>query len=359
MNIRKIVVAVVCFGLTSLALDRYLNLTRITPPILKYYNDEFGALNTPNIEYLKVKEGLFLGRTNYDGRFRENYPKRRTDPRAVRIILVGDSFVEGIDVFSRNHFAAIMEKTLSARLGRNVEILDFGRGNCTIQPSSYYYINHIKKEYDADLVLFFTEARDLEEVTIYPSTAFVYDPATGGLRASYLWRESPDYRLTRKLQDLGILGALNGSGWFRLAYRARSGIEMYGFLPKVLGKFYGEVPAQNYDRTEMNQAASMTTQKIFDTLSKESAPPVWFVVRNFPLESKHLERYMDSLGFRYIDLADTLDFKTIRGTKDDAYFFKTTGAYGGHWNHLGHKAVGAFLSDRILKEMRQGRIKFK
>lgn len=357
MSIKQIIGAIF-IGLAALFLtDRFLNLTRITPPILKYYDETYGALNVPGIRYMKSREGFFLGTTNYDGRFRENYPKRKKDKNTLRIILVGDSFVEGIDVLSRNHFASIMEQKISAALNCTVEILDFGRGNCTIQPSSYYYLNYIKKEYDANLVLFFTEARDIEPITDFPSTSFVYNESTKQLEASKDWNQSSDYKLTKKLDDIKVLPLLNASGLFRLTYRARSGLQMYGFWPKILGKFYGEVQPQTYDRVETDKAMSKTSEKIFDTLSKQTDPPVWFVIRNFPFESKSLEKYMDSVQYDYISLKDTLDFKQIRNTEDDAYYFKTTGLYGGHWNHLGHKAVGNFLSNRIINGIKNGTIK--
>lgn len=349
--------ALLVLAVTVFVIDRYLNLTRITPAILKYYNPTFGALNQPNIPYMKSREGFYIGSTNYDGRFRENYPKRKTDTNTLRIILVGDSFVEGIDVLSRNHFASYIERLVSEALHCKVEVLDFGRGNCTLQASSYYYLNYIKKEYDADFVLYFTEARDIETTTDFPSTSFYMDDTSSVLKVSDAWSQSTDYKLTRKLESLHMLDALNGSGMFRLAYRARSGLDMYGFYPKVFGKFYGERPTQTYDRYEVAGTMSRTCEKIFDTLSHQTEPPVYFVVRNFPLESKYLEHYMDSLKVHYISLKDTLDFKVIKGTNDDAYYFKTTGLYGGHWNHLGHKAVGYFLSNKIIQGIRSGAIK--
>jgi hypothetical protein len=347
MKITSILITIGIFLATVICLDRFMNYARVTPPILKYYNKEYGALNVPNIEYLKTKEGLYLGQTNYDGRFRENYPKKRIDSTTFRIILVGDSFVEGIDVLSRNHFAVYMEEILSKKLGRKVEVLNFGRGNCTLQPSAYYYINYIRKEYDADLVLLFTEARDVEEVSDYPSTSFVYNKTNRQLEANNDWQYSSDYQLVQKLEQIGALGFLNGSGWFRLAYRAKAGIFMYGFWPKVLGKFYGEVATQTYNRDPVKLQISQTTKAIYDTLVRADGPPLWLVLRNFPLESDRLKAYLDSMHYNVIDLADTLDGKLIKGTKDDAYYFKTTGLYGGHWNHLGHRAVGHFLSDRI------------
>lgn len=351
MKFRVILSGIAALLFTLLALDLFLKATRISPPVLKYYNEEFGALNVPNIKYMKFREGLFLGETNYDGRFRENYPKRKNDTSVLRIVLVGDSFVEGIDVFSRHHFAAHMERIMSNALSRKVEVLDFGRGNCTLQASSYYYLNYIKKEYDADMVLFFVEARDLTAVTDYPSTSFVFDDKVGDIVPSKAWMESADYRIVSKLKKMGILNVLDNSGLFRLAYRTKSGIGMYGVLPKVLGKLYPQPPTQTYDRMEAKLELSKVAGRIFDSLSKEENPRVLFVLRNFPLESQVLRSYMDSKQFDYIDLKDTLDYKIVRNTTDDAYYFKASGLYGGHWNHIGHKAVGHFLSNRLLQRL--------
>jgi hypothetical protein len=347
MIFKRLLIGTLITVIALFVLDQYLKFTRTTPPILKYYHDEYGALNVPNIKYLKFKEGLFLGQTNYDGRFREHYPKRKIDSSTFRIVLVGDSFVEGIDVYSRHHFATHMEDIMSKKLGNKVEVLNFGRGNCTLQSSSYYYLNYIKKEYDADLVLFFVEARDLSQISDYPSTSFVFSDSLGDIVASKSWMETLDFKLVKTLKDMGALYYLNNSGLFRLAYRTKSGIGMYGFFPKVFGKFFPQPAVQTYDRFEVNLEMSKTAGRIFDTLSKESGPRVLFILRNFPLESSVLQRYMDSVDYDYIDLKDTLDYKYVRNTTDDAYFFKATGLYGGHWNHLGHKAIGYFLSNRL------------
>ena len=357
MNYKTILISILIFISTIVLLDRYLNLTRITPPVLKYYNEEFGALNAPNIDYLKFRESIFLGSTNYDGRFRENYPKKKADSSILRIVLIGDSFVEGIDVFGRDHFAAYMERLISKELNRKVEILNFGRGNCTLQASSFYFLNYIKKEYDVDLALYFVEARDVSPVTDYPSTAFTVDEATENLVPSYSWNESQDYKLTKMLSNWNVLSFLNSSGIFRLTYRARSGLIMYGFWPKVLGKVYGEIPTQSYNFTKQNDEVSKISTKIFDTLSKQTNPKVLFVIRNFPIESSNLENFMDKMSYRHVNLKDTFDNKLIRNTKDDAFYFKATGLYGGHWNHLGHKAVGYFLSNKVINAYREGEIK--
>src|SRR4051812_35676489 len=109
---KNIFLFLLSFITTAICIEAFLKLSRITPPTLKYYNSTYGSLNRPNIDYFKSVEGLYVGKSNYDGRFRENYGKRKTDKKTLRIVLIGDSFVEGIDVFSNNHFAGYIENIL-------------------------------------------------------------------------------------------------------------------------------------------------------------------------------------------------------------------------------------------------------
>jgi hypothetical protein len=336
--------------ISTIALEGFLKETRIAPPTLKYYNKDYGSLNRPDIDYFKSVEGFYIGKTNYDGRFRENYPKRKKDKKTLRILLVGDSFVEGIDVFSHNHFARYMEEILGKRLHRNVEILDFGRGNCSIQASSYFFINYIAKEYDGDIVLYFTEARDIYPTTEFPSTSYVLD-SSNNLAASYNWMQTPEYKIHRVLSSNAVLKKYDESAYFRLLYRAVARIKISGMKVLTFGKFAGEAPEQDYSAYGIFANMSLLTQKIYDTIYKYNSGQVIFVVRNKPLWAPAIVDTMESKNYKYINLSDTFNDYFIKNTAVNAYYFKASNAYGGHWNNEGHKAVGAFLSNKILSQL--------
>jgi hypothetical protein len=78
---------------------------------------------------------------------------------------------------------------------------------------------------------------------------------------------------------------------------------------------------------------------------------VIFVVRNLPVDASVVKEYFREKKYPFIDLNDVLNNEIIRGTNVNAYYFKSTQSYGGHWNHEGHKAVGYFLSNRISREI--------
>jgi hypothetical protein len=337
---------------TLLFFDFFMKQVKITPPVLKYYQAEFGSLNRANIHYFKSIQGLFLGNTNYDGRFREAYPKRKTSKQTLRILLVGDSFVEGIDVLSRNHFAQYMEDTLKQILHTNVEILNFGRGNCVLHASSYYFMNYIKKEYDADLVLYFTEFRDALPTADYPSTSYKLDDSGNHLIRDKSWERSAEYNLHKKLIAFPLLKHYENIAVCRLAYRAWSGISSRGFWSMTLGKFYRQVPAQDYSYQKYNMPVSDLSKKLYDSITSFDKGQVVFVVRNMPIDATVVKEYFTSRNYPFIDLDDVLDKQIIRGTNINAYYFKATQSYGGHWNHEGHKAVGSYLASHIASHLK-------
>ena len=349
---KKVLIFLFVFGLTSIGIEFFLKLTRITPPTLKYYNPVYGSLNRPNISYFKSTEGLYIGNTNYDGRFRENYPKRKADKKTLRILLIGDSFVEGIDVFSSNHFANFVEELLGKKLGRKVEVLDFGRGNCTIQASSYYFNDYIAKEYDGDIVLYFTEGRDIYRAGPkgYPSTSYQID-SNENLFVGYGWKQSWEYLFHKRLSSYAVLKHYDNSAYFRLFYRAFARIKLNGIPLLTFGKFVGQPLEQDYTGGDNADSLSSFTAKVYDTVYKYNAGQVVYVVRNKPVNAPCIINYMDQKSYNYINLSDTFTDFNIKNTKINAYYFKATNAYGGHWNNDGHRAVGIYLANKIYRSL--------
>ncbi len=350
---KNLILFLITFGITVLGIEFFLNTTRITPPTLKYYNPVYGSLNRPNIDYYKAVEGLYVGKTNYDGRFRENYPKRKDDKKTLRILLMGDSFVEGIDVFSHNHFARYMEELLGQKLNRKVEVIDFGRGNCAIQASSYYFTDYISKEYDADLVLYFTEWRDMYNIgggAAYPSTCFILD-SNNNLAAGYLWKKTPEYAIHKKLTANPILKHYESSAYFRLLYRAVAMTKITGMPIMTFGKFGGSMKKPDYATYTSNAPVSLLSKKLYDTVNSYDKGQVIWVVRNKPYNAPAILEYLKDKNFKYVSLSDTFNDNYIKGTNIDAYYFKASGQYGGHWNNDGHKAMGYFLTNRIYNNL--------
>jgi hypothetical protein len=348
---RRVIILIVTLALTTFAMELFLRKSRIASPILKYYNETFGSLNRSNIDYYKTKEGLYIGNTNYDGRFGENYPKRKEKKSTLRIGLIGDSFVEGIDVFSRNHFSKVIEQRLSKHYSTDVQVLNFGRGNCTLHASSYYFENYIKEEYDLDIILYFAEGRDIFEVNEYPSTTYTLNDEDS-LVPSYEWSEATQFKMHKKISEFDITHGYDQLSLFSLFFRAMSGVRMRGFNKLTFGKFAGEIETQDYNFSELPDVQiSNLSAKIIQKLYPYNLGKMFFVVRGFPIDASALKSYFDSQNIEYFDLIDTFDGYNIRNTDINAYYFEASQSYGGHWNHRGHRAVGHYLSDRIIQKV--------
>jgi hypothetical protein len=216
----------------------------------------------------------------------------------------------------------------------------------------------VQKEYDIDLVLYFTEFRDILATNEYPSTSFKLDEKTGKLEDNFSWQNTAEYRLHKKLTGMPLVKYYEDIAATRLAYRAWSGLKTRGFLPMTLGKFYGSIPEQDYSYTKYDVPISELSKKVYDTLETYPNGQMLFVVRNLPTDAYMVKDYFKGKNYPFIDLNDTLDQQLIRGTGINAHFFKTTQSYGGHWNHEGHKAVGHFLANRVARDIHTYKMPF-
>jgi len=352
---RNILIFLAALIVTTAAVEVFLYYTRIAPPTLKYFDDEYGSLNRHNIAYYKSVEGLFIGNANYDGRFRENYPPRKADKTTLRIMLMGDSFAEGIDVFPHNHFAQYIEDSLGKKLNRKVEVLNCGRGNATLHSMAFYFLTYIRNKYDVDILLMFTEGRDIYNVDGgygYPSTFYKLDTA-GNIERCDSWKNSPDYKLSKKLTSIPVLRYYDKSSFFRLLYRAKSRVSINGFNELTFGKFFEKPHEQNYSYDASNEAVSTLTKKLYDTLYRYDKGQVVYVLRDKPTYTPCIEKEMIRNNYQYINLADTFNGFFVKGTKKDAYYFKATQTYGGHWNNDGHKAVGMYLVNQLYARLKE------
>ena len=78
--------------------------------------------------------------------------KYEKDTNTIRILALGDSMVAGFEVDLNNTFTQKLEKKLSLRLNKKVEVINAGvRGYSSVQ--EYLYLQTEGKKFDADIVL--------------------------------------------------------------------------------------------------------------------------------------------------------------------------------------------------------------
>ncbi|MBY0547692.1 MAG: SGNH/GDSL hydrolase family protein [Candidatus Obscuribacterales bacterium] len=106
------------------------------------------------------QEGFSQGYFGQDGLRAPTLPAKA--PGVYRVILLGDSFVEGLQEPYEVSFAQQMQERLHASTGKQVEVLNFGTvGYSTVQ--EYLLLKEMLPKYSADAVILAYTPRDMAE----------------------------------------------------------------------------------------------------------------------------------------------------------------------------------------------------
>ncbi len=145
----------------------YRQILSITPQrtTLRFYdNKTFGNALVPNQEGWFVpltKEYFTWVEVNSDGWPDIEHTVKKQE-NTFRIIILGDSFVENMQVSLENRFFRKLEKMLNEKLDKNIEIIAVGRGN-TGTAQQYIILKNEVARYKPDLVLhMFLTANDIK-----------------------------------------------------------------------------------------------------------------------------------------------------------------------------------------------------
>jgi hypothetical protein len=142
-----------------------LRLAGIEYPFFYDYDPVVGVRLRPGIKGYYLKEGGGYVSINRDGlRDREHALKK--PPQTIRIAVLGDSFVEAMQVNRQEAFWSIMAKELQNcenLRGRHIEVIDFGISGLGTTQELLVLQHHVWK-YSPDVVLLaFTTANDVSD----------------------------------------------------------------------------------------------------------------------------------------------------------------------------------------------------
>jgi hypothetical protein len=117
------------------------------------FTNEYGRCRKANMDYVFFNEGFSMGNFN-KGRYLHTFYPVEKPTNTIRIAALGDSYVEGFQVFERDHFLKLTEQKLNKDLKDSVQILNFGRSGFDFG-DMYAYYETMVKDYNPDIVLFF------------------------------------------------------------------------------------------------------------------------------------------------------------------------------------------------------------
>ncbi len=347
MKIKKKISVVFKFSLafivSIIVLELFLSLAHISLSSIVTIDAGLGRKLRPNTRVVKFGEGFYIGKINQYGYTGTAYPPERNRD-ALRIALVGDSFVEGHCIFERFHLGKILERKLSGLIQREVEVLNFGlSGICFRQ----MYINYSKwiTGFKPDLTLFFMSAIDLLEKEHHDGPRCYLED--GVLRINSDFTRSILFKVKSRLEFIrsSSFYPLIQRVYFRSRKGDAAGILLGALNPFKPGKGKGEgrssilsTTREDDDLFEINRTIFKVLKALNDTgrtrniVVLESRIPVYY------------EDAINRAGLPLIKLGPKLERMKMRGV--DPLYWKATDRQG-HWNHETHRMIGNHLADSL------------
>lgn len=317
------------FIVTLLLCDLFINFGGIYSVNNTQYTEGIGKTMRPNLQYIYFNEGFAMGKTSAYGYFGKEYPKEK-NKAITRIALLGDSFVEGIQLLDRNHFATLIEDKLNDK--NKVEVLNFGRSEFGLG-NMYAYDKLFVDQFNPDFILYFLNNGNLEndyQDALLPKTLLQNDSLVFNSFTSAF--DLKKYKTANRfLKKSALLSMVNNGKRYLNESNFR----------RILN-----LPEQNSTKaiiSERNIKLSQLSKRILDKLDKNRVILVWCSTELIP---NALLKYSDLLDIKLIDLSQPLDSMVKKGS--NPRYWKITNKYG-HWNHDAHEVIGKHIAKKLLE----------
>jgi hypothetical protein len=371
-NIRKITrnagILILSVVILVLVLEIVLRTTHLFNARISWREPDplLGWRSTPNSTYWYVKENdhPVSGKVNGFG-WRDIERSQAKPDGTYRIAMLGDSFVEGLEVEFDSTFLAIAEKRLNAKSNRTVELMNFGRIGMT-QSEELILLREEVVRFSPDMVavLFWPEndIRDINRNTaINQLRPFFTISQKGELILDTSFTQNRQYKLKTIFSPFKKRSVL-------ISFL----LERYGYLRWRM-------------RESQLTPATDTQTKLTGSLSLHTANPDPLYVENYRLNKvliKEMAEYCANSGIRFMlvcasavykpedearrreidptfsakffdeDLrahTDTLNMEYLGLHESFVSHYQRTGRSltWSHWNYEGHRVVADELSDKI------------
>lgn len=294
------------------------------------FSEKTGKTYLPNYPYVWFSEGFSMGSVNSGGYLGPYFGKSKNID-TKRVVLLGDSYVEGFQVFERTHFRTVLEKKLNFKLTDSVEVLNFGRSNFNF-PNMFAYQELVVQDYQPDLSIYFVSQEDLTSLT---TDVLLPNVSPASLKVVPFLRDESAESFSKANQ------VLSKSSLVYMLNSARRNIQSRGLVNSV---FYGNF-SSNGMVIPKEKSIQPINLKLFEKLDKEKT--IFVYREKTPLSSK-LRHAFVSANLELIDLSSFLIGLEKSGMNPNAWFNQGS---DGHWNVLGHKEVGTYLVPAVASKL--------
>jgi hypothetical protein len=176
------------------ALEAALAITKFNVPDASRFVPNQGVAYIPNSYYRHNKEGFSEGYFNSHG-FRDYERTYEKPPGVFRILVIGDSYTEALQVQLEESYTALLEKNLNAYGAGRFEVLSLGQSGFGTADAYIRYLD-VGVEYSPDLVvLAFLTGNDFRD------NSKLMNPDGLGVRFYYVFDKDRNLVLDRSLID--------------------------------------------------------------------------------------------------------------------------------------------------------------
>ena len=340
--LKSVFLFLLTFAVTFIFTDFFIQSSEIMSVSFDQVHKQNGAMYKPNAQTMFLNEGFHLGQINNNGYLGNNYPPKKQD-KSFRIALLGDSFVEGFQVFDRHHFRNLLESKLNKTHDYiDYEVLNFGRGEFNLSNTYAYHQNFVQK-FQPDLTLIFLSKNDLFSTeanwTLKPYCYIDNDSLE-------IKKDVSDHPIYKRKEFINNFS--NHIATLRLLSNCHRLVQK-GLLPHIVfdkfnALFGNEKPEVKQEEQEVSKdELDETMLAILNKISQTD--DFIFVFRDQEPFPKDIHNYISSLGIEIIDLSNPL--MELKENNINPTYWEVTGKIG-HWNHEGHKAVANHIYEKLL-----------
>lgn len=369
-KLRALALSIAALAVVTVSLEVTLRLTHLFGARVSWSqpDDTLGWRYTPHREfwYHAENDHPIEGRINGAG-WRDVDHALEKQAGVYRVVILGDSFVEALQVELDSTFWRLAEKKLARRIGRPVEIINLARSGMT-QTEQLIVLRTEAVRYAPDLVVqVFVPVNDVADVN--PETAdsalrpFFRVGADGDLRLDTSFNVTREYRLKRAINAFKQRSALLSLivERYNVARRAgRVGTSRPPGDARISGALSlctdspDSVFAHNYElnRRLLVESAFYCRRNGMDYL---------LVCADWVYKAEDIARYrnidesFDPAWFEddLARLADSVDAGYLGLQRVFARRYAATGRplHWAHWNYEGHRVVAEALTGAIAERI--------
>ena len=345
MNIFKQLLGLIFgFLLTLIVLELFLQLGEIDRLKNSKQDKLLGNSLNSNSNSLYFNEGFSIRKVNNYGYYGPSYPKEKEE-NLERIALIGDSYVEGIQVFERNHFRRKLEDLLNKNHSlANNEVLNFGRSGFNLNDAYCYYQNFVKK-FNPSTKLIFVSPGDLinKKTSTYRPYAFVYN---GNLKIDYGFNKSEKFKFIELTEIFRGKSIILG-----YIYKTLELVKTDNYKTVLFGKIPSVFVEKKIEAEKKKEILSDITKKIIIELRNEDCI--------FVVHSETTTNYYDYLLDDFLEFSKNNNvkvinltplFKKLKSNNINYNYWPITNKIG-HFNEKGHEEISKFIYEKITNQI--------